>query len=56
MLLTDTVREWRDRFIASFEGDHPEEAAFWRDELADACAAMFWYRNDTSAKATTSTP
>lgn len=38
-----TLREWRDRYVASFEEKQPEEAAFWRDELADPWAAQYWY-------------
>ena len=46
MPIAAKVEEWRDRYIASFETDHPEEAEFWRNELADPWAAEYWYEFD----------
>lgn len=44
MLLSDEVREWCDRFVASFVADgRNEEAEFWLKELSDPWAAGYWY-------------
>lgn len=48
--LSVDVIEWRKDFVSSFMDDHPDEAEFWKNELRDPLAALFWYHRDTSAR------
>lgn len=48
MKLSSAVRDWRARYIASWEEEsNITEGAFWRHELSDPRAAERWYRLET---------